>query len=425
MLSRFMCATFVALMATPSWGQASLLLDENQVVELALKRNELSAISENQLKEAEYRLDKARSYLFPNLTASGTISKFYIVPEKRLPGGLQINSGEITLSQPLYTFGRLSSGIEIAKLDKEITGNTAKATVAEIKKTAKQLYYNAVFSKNLLKIAQESVANANKNRSALGDRVSFGRINQNDNLKMQADVASREPLLYEARKSHDAALEDLAYFLNLPREQIQGVTSSMENLLSRTPVTEKPVETFVDVNSAEKTVRLSAAQRELAKMDYMPTLSAFASYQPSHSTTNVSLPGVLMTDTATFGLRLDFDLPLGGSKGDELKIRKVAENSALLNLQRVKREVSKQQTSLIQQLKTLQERSDAIQRAVKLAERSYKVALASFRNGNISQLQLNDSELLLTQNKINYVQNILQMKVIESELERLQTEGKR
>jgi hypothetical protein len=38
---------------------------------------------------------------------------------------------------------------------------------------------------------------------------------------------------------------------------------------------------------------------------------------------------------------------------------------------------------------------------------------------------LNDSELLATNNKIAKAQNLLQMKLIRIELERLQTEGKR
>ena len=411
-----------ACLATPLMAIEVPLLTEKNVVELALKRNELNAISRNQLKEAELRLKKAHSTLFPTLTANAVVQKMYVLPEKRLPGGLQINQGNITLTQPLYTFGRLTSGIEVAELDKEITANSVKATQAEIENTAKQLYYNAVFGKNLLQIAQESVSNANRNRSALGERVSFGRINQNDNLKMQADVASRQPLLHEARRSYESTLQDIAYFLSIPREEIGDVSAQLEPQ-KISELTQKSVNEFVNVAAAEKNVRLAAAQKELAKKDYMPILSAFASYIPSHSPTNVSLPGVLITDTAVMGLRLDFNLPLGGAKGYEKDIRTVAENSAVLNLRRVKRETTKQQLSLIQQYQTLEEKAEALKNAVTLADRAYKVALQSFRNGSIGQLQLNDSELLLTQNKISHVQNMLQMKIIASELERLQTPG--
>ncbi|MFA7614223.1 MAG: TolC family protein, partial [Candidatus Caldatribacteriota bacterium] len=64
-----------------------------------------------------------------------------------------------------------------------------------------------------------------------------------------------------------------------------------------------------------------------------------------------------------------------------------------------------------------------LRRAITLADRSYKVALASFKNGNVSQLQLNDAEMLLTSNKISYAQNLLAMKMIELDLERLQIQG--
>jgi outer membrane protein len=405
------------------WAQVPAKLSEEDIIRLALERNEINAITKNQLKQAELRLRKARSYLFPTLTANASIQKMYIVPEKRLPGGLQVNSGEVTLSQPIYTFGRLGSGIEIAKLDKDLTANAAKATRAEIVKMAKQIFYNAIYNKHVLKIAEESLANANRNKSALGERVSFGRINQNDNIKMQADVASRKPLLHEATRGYESAIQDLSYFLNIEVEEIKELDGSLFNV-PNTLLVEKPVNDFVDVQTALHNRRLSAAMEELARSDFMPTLSAFASYLPKHTPTSMSLPGVLMTDTAVFGLRLDFDLPLGGAKSYERKERTLEVNNAQLNVNRVLRESSKQQKSLIQQYSTLEKKKQSLQDAVDVANRSYKVALASFRNGSIGQLQLNDSELLLTNNKISFAQNLLQMKALQTELERLQTEGK-
>lgn len=423
MLKFSLAAITTAVISLNSLAQGTQVLSEAEVVRLALERNEINAISRNQLQQAELRLKKARSYLFPTLRANAVSQKLYIVPEKRLPGGIQINQGNITLTQPLYTFGRLKTGIELANLDKDLTSDSVSATKAEVVKTARQLYYNALFHKHVLQIAEDSITNANRNKGALNERVSFGRINQNDNLKMQADVASRRPLHLETKKNFEAALEELAYFLNYPREGIQNL-GELTQLDPKVPA-KKDVDSFVDVEVAEKSVRLAAAQRELAKNEYMPTLSAFASYIPSHTPTDVNLPGVLLTDTAAIGIRLDFDFPLGGAKIYDTKIQTIGAESALLNLQRVKREVSKQQRSLSQQYETLLEVRTSLKNAVDLADRAYRVALQSFRTGNVSQLQLNDSELLLTRNKISLAQNTLQMKVIETELERLQTQGSR
>ena len=423
MLKFSLAAITTAVISLNSLAQGTQVLSEAEIVRLALERNEINAISRNQLQQAELRLKKARSYLFPTLRANAVAQKLYIVPEKRLPGGIQINQGNITLTQPLYTFGRLKTGIELANLDKDLTSDSVSATKAEVVKTARQLYYNALFHKHVLQIAEDSITNANRNKGALNERVSFGRINQNDNLKMQADVASRRPLHLETKKNFEAALEELAYFLNYPLEGIQNL-GELTKLDPKVP-TKKDVDSFVDVEVAEKSVRLAAAQRELAKNEYMPTLSAFASYIPSHTPTDTNLPGVLLTDTAAIGIRLDFDFPLGGAKIYDSKIQTIGAESALLNLQRVKREVSKQQRSLSQQYETLLEVRTSLKNAVDLADRAYRVALQSFRTGNVSQLQLNDSELLLTRNKISLAQNTLQMKVIETELERLQTQGSR
>src|SRR5690606_10209886 len=84
---------------------------------------------------------------------------------------------------------------------------------------------SAAFNKYLLEIAQDSLKNANNNKKALEERVQFGRINQNDNIKMQVDVAGREPLLYEAKKGYQAALEALSYFIDTEVSSIQDIAT--------------------------------------------------------------------------------------------------------------------------------------------------------------------------------------------------------
>jgi len=421
MYRKFLAVTLL-LFGQLSWAQGLKGLTEADVVKLALERNEINAITKNQIEQAENRYKKARSYLFPTLNANASIQKFYVLPEKRLPGGMRIDGAEFTLTQPIYTFGRLSSGVRMAELDRELTVNSSKATVGEIKKAAKALYYSAAFNKYLLEIAQESLRNANNNKKALEERVQFGRINQNDNIKMQADVAGREPLLFEAQKGYQAALEDLSYFLDTRIESIQDIDPKV---LDQEPksLNEVSATSLVDVRNAAKQVELAAAQETVAKRDYLPTISAFASYMPKHTNLGSSIPGVLLVDTAVIGVRMDMEIPIGGAKTYEKREKVLAKTNADLNLKRVTREVTQKQKSLIQQYENLIDKRKSLRRAITLADRSYKVALASFKNGNVSQLQLNDAEMLLTSNKISYAQNLLAMKMIELDLERLQIQG--
>lgn len=423
MYNKFLAVTLMTLAVPMSWAQGVKGLTEADVIKLVMERNEISAITKNDIEQAENRLKKAQSNLYPVLKANASIQKFYILPEKRLPGGMRIDGAEFNLAQPIYTFGRLSSGVRMAELDKEITVNSSKATIAEIQKAAKAMYYNAAFNKYLLKIAQESLKNANNNKNALEERVQFGRINQNDNIKMQADVASREPLLYEAQKGYQAALEDLSYFVDTEISAISDIDSAVLDTQKGKVFTEVSPSTIVDVRNAAKGLEFAAAQEDVARKDYLPTVSAFASYMPKHSNLGASIPGVLLTDTFVFGIRMDMDIPLGGAKTYEKREKVLARTSADLNLRRVTREVSKKQKSLIQQYEHLTEKSKSLSKAIRLADRSYKVALASFKNGNVSQLQLNDTEMQLTSNKISNAQNLLAMKMIELELERVQTQG--
>lgn len=403
---------------------AQYRLDEQKVIDLAIKRNESIGIARQELEQAKESLSGANSNYFPTLSISAGITKAD-GEGNFIPYGYDWNqSGSIKLTQPIYTFGKISSGAGIAESAMRISELNTTATNAEVKSLAKQFYYRVLFNEELVKITYDSYNNALKNKKALEDRVSYGRISRNDNIKMQADLASRKPNWIIAKKNLRNAILDLKNYLALSYEDSVEVVSSPlspNKPIATTPSLDNLDET-VDIKILKENIQLTDLSVELAKSQRLPDFGAFVSYSPTIAKTEF-FSGETTHDQKdlSFGVQFTFEWDLGGSKNSEVAIKRSDFNIASLRLKQMKREIRTQYLKLKQDYEGLQERYDAEKEAVELAASSYKVALGSFRSGGVSQLQLNDSEIQLTQNRLSLAQTKLQLKISRAEMDRLLT----
>lgn len=417
--------TFLTILSlTSSATAAQYKLDESKVIELALKRNETVGIAAQELEQAKEELSKANSNYFPTLSVSASVRKSD-GEGNFLPYGYDWNhSGEIRLTQPIYTFGKITSGKNLAKSGKRISELNENATNAEVKNLARQLYYRVLFNKELVKITADSYQNASKNKKALEDRVSYGRISRNDNLKMQADLASRKPNWIIAKKNLQNAILDLKNYLDLDFQDkvtIESKRFRAKEALTKVDDLEKLNET-VDLKVLEENIKLSDFSLDLAKAQRLPDLGFFVSYAPTKARKDL-FSGEITHDQKdiSFGMQFTFDWDLGGSKNSEVAIKRSDRNIANLRLKQMKREIRTQYLKLKQDYEGLQEKFEAESEAVQLASSSYRVALSSFRSGGVSQLQLNDSEIQLTQNRLSLAQTKLQIQITRAEMDRLLT----
>lgn len=407
---------------------ANLDLTLKDAVNLAIERNEQVQITNYQLEEAKKTLKKAYSGLFPTIALQAKAVKTTQNPTLFGSGGPSIMSenyqqiGSISLSQPVYTFGRLSGAIDAAKGQDKLAHNSSTATIASIKTTAKTIFYNTLFYKKTLEISQESYDNALSNQRALKKRVSYGRISQDENLKMKADIASRKPSLLEAKRLYDSSVIELKNFLNIPEETDVNISGNLLVQGRRTNKESKiQLSDLVQVHLLKNQFEIQEAIQDVTSASYLPTLSLFASYGKSAYFNDFQGDHFIDQENVGFGLSLDMSFDLGGGTTYDMQISKIRTKIKHLELEQGKRQIKLALKNLYEQYARLQEKRDALKEAVSLAQSSYKVALNSFANGTVSQTQLNDRELLLTNNKIAFAQSLLQLQLVNFEIEKMET----
>ena len=136
--------TYIVLFGlASSVSAAQYKLSEQSVVELATKRNENVGIARQELEQARESLSSATSNLFPVLSISAGVSK-NDGKGNIMPHGYDWNhNARVQLTQPLYTFGKISSGVDIAESASRIGELKTFVTKAEVENVARSVVYLA------------------------------------------------------------------------------------------------------------------------------------------------------------------------------------------------------------------------------------------------------------------------------------------
>ncbi len=397
----------------------NIILDETKVIELVKLQNEQLQISQLDIKKAKIQIKVNSSRLFPTFSAQFGVQK--ASGEGNLfPNAYDWNkNARINLSQPLYTFGKISGGIDVASSAYKMSQHSKELTKAEIITVAKKIYFSILYAKELVTIFQESHLNARNNRNALKKRVQFGRISQNDNLKMMADIAGRLPSLIEAKKNLSLSELEMRNLLAIPEDQKIIIIGNLNNLLFNNAVKRIKVNNLASIRLLTESLRLSDIGVKLAKSQMFPTLSSFVSYSPSIYTDSMWGDKLREQKDLSIGLNLSFSWSIGGEQLKNLNIERVKKRIALLKLNIQKRDELTKYNKLAKEYESLKEKLVADKNAVSLAKSSYQVMLESFKSGVISQLRLNDSEIFYTQQKISCATTLFSLLNTRANLERL------
>jgi outer membrane protein len=408
-------------------------LSLKKAVKMAIERNERSQIARHELRQAQLNYKQVRSNIFPTITAELTTQKSsqkpslfsVITGEDPATNKLFDNytqGGTINIVQPVYTFGRFTGALEAAKFQREIAKTNQKVTISNIKAIVSQQYFNALFYKQLYDISKNSYQNTLDNRKALQKRISFGRISQDQNLKMKADIFSRKPALIESQRQYEYALSQLKNFLKLDENIKINLEESLKNLVEVEKVEEPYNLSNLAFSSLLKNqFALYKSLETITSSDYYPTLSLFGSYGKTFYAEEFMGDSFLNQDTTAVGLKLSWSFSTGGEEIYAHSKAKIQTTIKQLEYEKGTRELDRNLKDLFYQMDKLIEKKQSLSEAVNVASQSYNASLRSFSNGSITQTQLNDRELLFTNNKIAYAKNLLEILLIKNQIKTYST----
>ena len=415
-----------------------------QVLALAETRSEAIGISRAGIQRAEGEQVRARSGLFPQLSASASYDRALASEFAGLFDSVDSGTGtddnafadlpfgrsntwriNLTLSQNLYDSGRLRAQGKIAEAGRESAGLGLSTTRAQLMFDVAQAYYDAALSDSLVRIAEATREQAGATLRQTQAGFDAGTQPEFEVIRARVARDSQSPVVIRQRANREVALLRLKQLLDLPQDFDLQMSVSLEDdrLPPPPPFAARvaPFETLVPisdpvvaplaapatpipdrtvVNEAAATVRLREASLQLTEAQRKPALTLNSTYARIAYPSTVVFPTF---DRSNWSVGASVSLPIltgGRQRGDEQVARAELEQ-ARLQLRQTQELADLDSRSTWAELMAARATWEASAGTIQQATRAFQIAEVRFREGVSTQLELSDARLLLQQAQAN------------------------
>ncbi len=408
-MKKFSIALVIMLLFTTTAQARELSLED--AVAYAIERNEDMKIAEFSVEKMDYLIKEVRTTLYPtvNVSAQYMLTHGMSYPETPVPmfnpeynqhgfmGGVGIEARQL-----LFAFGMINLAIETAELSKDLMNVQKDLALANLRFSIKNAYFATLVYEENYKIAEQSYNNALNTKRRLSSSASV-RMSQADLIKVDADIASRKPIVDNAKLLLAQGYR-LLQTLCVIEEPITSLTTSfndmpktdveLASLLARIP--DSP--TIQALNMAAELDYKNAKSKMAVKR---PMLNLVGSYSLSKSSEDIIVFGGDFKGEGAIGIALTVPLFDGGKAKNQSR---QAELDARINTSKKEQTQRQLETALVNAYETYHSKMEVLKAdnaAITLAERSYQMSLSRFLNGQTSATELNNVEQGLTMLKMS------------------------
>jgi len=421
-----------------------------QVLELAEARSETIAFAEAGVRRAEGERTRARSGLYPQLSASASYDRSLasefegVFDNQTLPGADEpdgegsgfedlpfgrANTWRVSLAftQNLYTGGRQRAQEAIAAVGQEAAGLGVTTARAQLLFDVTQAYYDAALSDRLVAIAEASRDQSSDTLKQTQAGFDAGTQPEFEVLRARVTRDNQTPLVIRQRVNREVALLRLKEMLDLPADYDLRLADALDDerlapapaFAARVSAIEAgmrvtdPVSVPLSVQAealpnrtavveAATTLRLREASLALTEAQRRPSASLNSTYS------RIAYPSAFFPafDRANWSVGASINLPIltgGRQRGDE-QVARAELDQARLQLRQVEELAALDTRSAWAELLAARAAWEATAGTVQQAARAYEIADVRYRAGVSTQLELSDSRLLLQQAEANRAQ---------------------
>ena len=383
----------------------------DQAVSLALERNERALATREDVKAADARVARARSFFLPTITTTGIYQRrAYEV--KRLVGDTEVviqryNGLSNTLGLNLTLFdARSLAGLSAVRAQRNAEVAAATESRRQLAFEVSQAFLATLGTAQVQEASNRRLAFARQSLEAARARYAAGLTSINDVTRAELEYATAEVGVTQVKGQVETSILQLGYLLDAP-DAVRGPLVVPEFLIEAASAEAANSEGLVEEALARRldvgSLRwLATSQRTLAKvpmLGWLPSLSASGQYRITNEASFNN-----RTWNWNVGATLSWTLFDGLARFSDQKERRALARLADLDVQaatrRVDVEVREALVSLENQRASLKQASVAHDVAKKNAAETAEL----YRQGLASALEVADANVSLFEAEVGFVQ---------------------
>ncbi|HBO24142.1 efflux transporter outer membrane subunit [Providencia sp.] len=322
--------SFDVKLSIPSWKDFIVDTQLQQVIQLALEKNNDLFLTALEVEEARVRFGIAESEQYPQIMSS--MSGDY---SKGLNNGSTLGkkySAGVDISYELDFFGRIKNLTQADKAKFLASKEMNRATQIITMKTVAEAYLDVIYNQQLLIISEETKKNYLNSQSIVMQKVIAGNANISDLEQAKGQVQAID-ITIEKVKSEILRNKNLVDFLT--NDYTDKLNSQTLNYVLITVPENIPSEILLerpDVMAAEQNILSENANIGVARAAFFPSIS----FNTGIENSNDSLSGLFDSSNGIWNFIPKITLPIftGGKNTKNLELANIRKNKAIVNYEK-------------------------------------------------------------------------------------------
>lgn len=426
-------ATFVLLSWTLlSFPQDKLTLTLDKSIRLALTQNPYHLATEERVDAAYSMVRQAASGFLPSLNAQGQHTLDEKVMELEFPSfipGQPPQRVEIdftrdyqfsmSLSLPLFTSGRLTSGFKQAKYNLESTKESVRQSKHLTVFSTKRAFYGHLLAKEFVSVAEEAVRVAEENLENVKNMYEVGMASKMDLLRSEVRLTNMQPEVIAAKNNLRITELNLKTVMGLDLAQ----PVQIEGNLSYEPFEPNVEECIATAMAHRPEVRQLDFRRKMAgealkfaRAGFFPSLALSGTYSFWADKLNFQKN----TWSSFYAINLVLNVPVfnGFKESAQIAQSRSAIREIELNQKALQDAVEFEVRQAVLMLSEAKETLFSQEKNIEQAKESLRITQLNFAEGMATTLDVISAEAAYSQAQVNYSQALYKYVVAVAELDR-------
>ncbi len=326
----------------------------------------------------------------------------------------------LKVTQPIYTGGAATAGINSARLLRLITDQAVRTATQDVLYLAEHAYYDVMLNQHLLEISADGVKTSQAHLDNVRQRRKQGVASDYDVLRAEVELSNFQADLIQNKNAINISKTNLMKVMGVSQDSNFVVPSTFVYEPAQMRLEDAVQLAFTnrpELFSREFMIKYQNEQLKIAKSSYYPVIGAY--FQASEAKPDPHNPLLIQWGniwqaggSATWNL---FD---GFNRSGSLVAQKARVRQSEIEL------IDGEETALFEVNKSIlgiqnaAEFVDSQKLNLTRASEGLRLVEVGYREGTNTQLEMLDAQSALTQARVNYYQSIYNHNVAKLDLQK-------
>lgn len=405
-------ATSSLLFADPGNQPPTCTLSLAQAQDYARQHSRDIAATRIQIDKATARIDEVLANYYPVVGAQLSSAYLSNVSVLALPLGPQgqmvvvpLSShanydAKLTLSQTLYSGGRVEFGRQMAELARAFQQDSLTLKGRNLAYDVHQAFNSVLLLQQLLDLTRQSRQLARDHLAVVETLYQSGFVSRYDMVRTTVQVDNITPQIARLENGIQMALEAFKLTIGMPLDQdveLQGKLEEPADSVSEDAALDSALANRTELKMLAEGVRLTQLNRSMTKASYLPAVGASAIYDLERP---AGIGGSGWGSNLTVALGLNYTLFDGMKTRAQLRQADYDLKTLALYGGLARDGIATQVKEAVTSIRTAQAAVAAARNSIGAAEEGVKLAEARYAEGHGTNLDVLDAQLALFQAQV-------------------------